>query len=167
MPRSRDTAEVINQQSDFVGRLLSMFPRIVFAVNQTLETASEGVSKKAGVVLWSIYFSGKYDEGRYLETKDIVVALMAWFAIKLNTANQVSNQARKELFKKHFIITREAPKRIYLTEAGEEFFVSMLARVRAEIEQLLTELTADEQRGLMAVLERTFKNGRGEREHIH
>lgn len=159
MPRTLESAGATSQESIFVGTLLSLFPRIVYTVNQTLETASHGVSKRAGVVLWSIYLSGKVDRGRYLETRDITAALKEWFAVKSTTANQSSNQARKELFEKDLIITREAPKRIYLTEKGEEFCINMLGRVRTQIEQLFTGLNPEERQGLMEVLKRTLGNG--------
>src|SRR5256885_1805557 len=106
------------QRDDFVSTVLSMFPQIFFMVNYALETATEGVSKRSGAVLWNIYFSDKEDKGKYLETKDIAIALREWFAVSQNTANQAVAETKKELFKKGFIITREAPKRVYLTDKG-------------------------------------------------
>lgn len=159
MPQPSESAESMSgKDSAVVGSFLSMLPRIVVVVNNTLEKASEGVSKKAGIILWNIYFFGKEDKGKYLEIKDITSVLKHWLAVKPTTANQASTEARKELMAKDLVITREAPKRIYLTEKGERFCLDMMGRFEQQVMKLLNELTEQEQETLMAVLLRTLNN---------
>jgi len=111
--------------------LISLLPKLYYAVNRVLEDCTPRFSKKVGVALWALAGSKKQDTlGYFLTTHDLVDTLRSWFVVSETSASSAVSKVKDDLFGLDYIRIEAGNDHIHLSENGQKAFLEMTATAR-------------------------------------